>query len=273
MADDRREWRDHEVEGSRCWPTTTHCSASWTIVDLLPWAAWLFAADLVVHRQLPPPRPRRLRQGGVGDLHRARPAARRLRLHRRPSGLAPMTATSGTATSEPPDRTASPTLAARRRRAGAAWVRPPAPVSPLGTARGGAAETPAVAILEEQGRSRVAELVPIRYGRMVASPFAFYRGAAAIMAADLAATPPDAASSCSCAVTPTSRTSGPSQRPTGGSCSASTTSTRPCPVRSSGTSSGSSPASPSPAVRGASRSARARQIELAVGQSYREAMR
>jgi uncharacterized protein (DUF2252 family) len=37
--------------------------------------------------------------------------------------------------------------------------------------------------------SRVAELVPIRYGRMLVSPFTFYRGAAAIMAADLAGTP------------------------------------------------------------------------------------
>jgi uncharacterized protein (DUF2252 family) len=35
----------------------------------------------------------------------------------------------------------------------------------------------------------VQELVPIRYGRMLVSPFTFYRGAAAIMAADLAATP------------------------------------------------------------------------------------
>ena len=46
-----------------------------------------------------------------------------------------------------------------------------------------------VGLLEEQAQSRVAELVPIRYGRMLASPFAFYRGAACIMAADLAATP------------------------------------------------------------------------------------
>jgi uncharacterized protein (DUF2252 family) len=43
--------------------------------------------------------------------------------------------------------------------------------------------------LEEQATTRVAELIPIRYGRMVASPFAFYRGAAAIMAADLAGAP------------------------------------------------------------------------------------
>ncbi len=46
-----------------------------------------------------------------------------------------------------------------------------------------------VAILERQARSRVPELVPIRYGRMVVSPFTFYRGAAAVMAADLARTP------------------------------------------------------------------------------------
>jgi uncharacterized protein (DUF2252 family) len=46
-----------------------------------------------------------------------------------------------------------------------------------------------VALLTEQDASRVPELVPIRYGRMLVSPFTFYRGAAAIMAADLAATP------------------------------------------------------------------------------------
>jgi uncharacterized protein (DUF2252 family) len=46
-----------------------------------------------------------------------------------------------------------------------------------------------IALLEEQAASRVPELVPVRYGRMLASPFTFYRGAALIMAADLAATP------------------------------------------------------------------------------------
>jgi uncharacterized protein (DUF2252 family) len=46
-----------------------------------------------------------------------------------------------------------------------------------------------VAVLEEQATTRLADLVPIRYGRMVTSPFAFYRGAAAIMAADLADAP------------------------------------------------------------------------------------
>src|SRR3954471_8223212 len=43
-----------------------------------------------------------------------------------------------------------------------------------------------VDVLEEQARSRVPELIPIRYGRMLVSPFTFYRGAAALMAADLA---------------------------------------------------------------------------------------
>jgi uncharacterized protein (DUF2252 family) len=44
-------------------------------------------------------------------------------------------------------------------------------------------------VLEDQDKSRVPELVPIRYGRMLASPFTFFRGAAAIMAMDLANTP------------------------------------------------------------------------------------
>ncbi len=46
-----------------------------------------------------------------------------------------------------------------------------------------------IAILRRQAETRVAELLPIRYGRMVASPFAFFRGAAAVMAVDLARTP------------------------------------------------------------------------------------
>jgi uncharacterized protein (DUF2252 family) len=44
-------------------------------------------------------------------------------------------------------------------------------------------------LLEHQAGTRVPELVPIRYGRMLVSPFTFYRGAAAIMAHDLAPTP------------------------------------------------------------------------------------
>jgi uncharacterized protein (DUF2252 family) len=44
-------------------------------------------------------------------------------------------------------------------------------------------------VLEQQATTRVPELVPIRYGRMLVSPFTFYRGGAMIMAGDLAATP------------------------------------------------------------------------------------
>jgi uncharacterized protein (DUF2252 family) len=46
-----------------------------------------------------------------------------------------------------------------------------------------------VEILVEQGRTRIAELLPVRYARMKADPFAFLRGAAAVMAADLGAHP------------------------------------------------------------------------------------
>src|SRR5205814_8101263 len=46
-----------------------------------------------------------------------------------------------------------------------------------------------VTLLEEQAASRVPGLVPVRYGRMLVSPFTFYRGAALIMASDLAGRP------------------------------------------------------------------------------------
>ncbi len=55
------------------------------------------------------------------------------------------------------------------------WAPPPDRQDPIG-------------LLEEQAVNRVPELVPIRYGRMAASAFAFYRGGALIMASDLAAT-------------------------------------------------------------------------------------
>jgi uncharacterized protein (DUF2252 family) len=46
-----------------------------------------------------------------------------------------------------------------------------------------------IALLERQAQTRVPELVPIRYGRMLVSPFTFFRGAALIMASDLSSTP------------------------------------------------------------------------------------
>jgi Uncharacterized protein conserved in bacteria (DUF2252) len=46
-----------------------------------------------------------------------------------------------------------------------------------------------VALLEEQNLAREPDLVPVRHGRMMVSPFTFYRGAAKILAADLTNTP------------------------------------------------------------------------------------
>src|SRR6185437_12652922 len=46
-----------------------------------------------------------------------------------------------------------------------------------------------VALLERQGESRIPDLVPVRYGRMLVSPFTYYRGAALPMASDLSGTP------------------------------------------------------------------------------------
>jgi hypothetical protein len=57
-----------------------------------------------------------------------------------------------------------------------------------------------VDMLIENSKGRVEELIPIRYGRMMVSPFTFYRGAAAIMAYDLAYPPPVCrAGRCDCA--------------------------------------------------------------------------
>jgi uncharacterized protein (DUF2252 family) len=64
-----------------------------------------------------------------------------------------------------------------------------APRSSHGEFRPGEDRPDPVALLEAQATTRVPELVPIRYGRMLVSPFTFYRGAARIMASDLSATP------------------------------------------------------------------------------------
>ena len=63
------------------------------------------------------------------------------------------------------------------------------PRSSLGAWEPPAKRTDPVGILERQDKTRVEELVPIRHGRMGASAFTFYRGAAGIMASDLAASP------------------------------------------------------------------------------------
>jgi len=77
---------------------------------------------------------------------------------------------------------------AERAAAGRA-ARSAAPRSSHGKWRPAADRADPIDLLERQAASRVGQLLPLRYGRMLASPFAFYRGAAAVMAADLAGSP------------------------------------------------------------------------------------
>lgn len=68
-------------------------------------------------------------------------------------------------------------------------LRTKVPLASLGEYTPSAKRKDPVAILEAQARTRIQELVPVRYSRMLASPFAFLRGCAAIMAQDLSASP------------------------------------------------------------------------------------
>jgi uncharacterized protein (DUF2252 family) len=76
-------------------------------------------------------------------------------------------------------------LTPKERAAGGRAVRAAVPRSSFATLELPPRRDP-LAILAEQAASRVPELVPIRYGRMLTSAFAFFRGAAAVMARDLA---------------------------------------------------------------------------------------
>ena len=77
---------------------------------------------------------------------------------------------------------------AERRKEGEA-ARAPSPLTGPSRWRPAKDRPDPVALLEEQAATRIRSLVPVRYGRMMASPFAFYRGAALPMAADLATLP------------------------------------------------------------------------------------
>ena len=66
--------------------------------------------------------------------------------------------------------------------------RPSSSVEPSGLAAGGGPPDP-VGLLVDQDKAREPDLVPVRHGRMLVSPFTFYRGSATIMATDLAGTP------------------------------------------------------------------------------------
>ena len=127
-----------------------------------------------------------------------------------------------------------------------------------------------VELLEEQAETRVPELVPIRYGRMLVSPFTFYRGAAYLMAADLASEPRTGLHVQLCGDAHLSNfgvfaAPGPAaglqrQRLRRDAARA----------RSSGTSSGSSRASPSPDATAASTPSSARRSTSPSARAYRE---
>ncbi|HEY7075238.1 MAG TPA: DUF2252 domain-containing protein [Solirubrobacteraceae bacterium] len=82
-----------------------------------------------------------------------------------------------------------PHLSVAERTARGKAARAEVPRSSHGAFEPTSARVDPLTLLERQATTRVPELVPIRYGRMLVSPFTFYRGAAAIMAEDLAATP------------------------------------------------------------------------------------
>jgi uncharacterized protein (DUF2252 family) len=84
---------------------------------------------------------------------------------------------------------ARPHLTVDERTAHGRAVRSAVPRSSLGEWTPAPDRRDPVELLEEQARTRVAELVPIRHGRMLISAFTFYRGGAFLMAADLAAAP------------------------------------------------------------------------------------
>ncbi|MGY1698055.1 DUF2252 domain-containing protein [Geodermatophilus sp. SYSU D00766] len=77
----------------------------------------------------------------------------------------------------------------RERRAAGKALRAGAPLAAHAVLSRTPASPDPLTLLEEQAADRLPELAPIRYGRMLSSPFAFYRGAARVMAADLAGAP------------------------------------------------------------------------------------
>jgi uncharacterized protein (DUF2252 family) len=111
------------------------------------------------------------RSSSTGDADRVEGVEREWRMTGSSRALAAEMAAPGRSTA---DRAGAgkQARASRPRSSFAGWTAPADRTDPIG-------------ILEEQGRTRVAALLPIRYGRMAASPFSFYRGAAAIMASDL----------------------------------------------------------------------------------------
>jgi uncharacterized protein (DUF2252 family) len=89
----------------------------------------------------------------------------------------------------PLNASGTPRLSSSERAARGRQARRAAPRSSHGVFAPAPDRSDPIELLERQARLRVPELVPIRYARMTVSPFTFYRGAALLMAADLANTP------------------------------------------------------------------------------------
>ena len=120
------------------------------------------------------------------------------------------------------DPTTSSTDRSERRKSGKALRRQ----IPHGSWAPAADRPDPISLLQEQDRTRLQQLVPIKYGRMSASPFAFLRGSAPVMAADLKATPVTGLNTVVC---------GDAHRRSANRCSMSTTLTSRPTARGSGT--------------------------------------
>ncbi|MFD3465362.1 DUF2252 domain-containing protein [Streptomyces sp. NPDC058682] len=100
-----------------------------------------------------------------------------------------MTMRDTTATAAPTAAEGGPGLSAEDRAVNGRAARAATPRSAHGDFEPSPDRADPMDVIERQSATRLQELVPIRYGRMAESPFRFYRGAAAIMAGDLAGTP------------------------------------------------------------------------------------
>ena len=110
------------------------------------------------------------------------------RVARKPSGVAARKSSTPSTGRRPPRPAAVEHLSRADRAARGKDARAVAPLDSHAEFSPGRGRDP-VGLLLSQAASRVPELVPVRHGRMLVSPFTFYRGAALPMAADLATTP------------------------------------------------------------------------------------
>ena len=94
-----------------------------------------------------------------------------------------------TSNGEPPKAAPQEFLSRAERLVAGKALREKVPRDNHGTWKLSAKRRDAIDVLEESNRDRMPELVPIRYGRMLRSPFTFLRGSAPLMAYDLATTP------------------------------------------------------------------------------------